>query len=112
MISQNVWAPPFFFGPWVELENHTGDIAYTVYFDTLSNVPGPFIAFIWYAPNGPRTVNVIGPASYQISCKGAGVDKIKFKSVSGTGQINKDCRIKRKEDTDYEKEKHSEDCTL
>ncbi len=23
MISQNVWAPPFFFGPWVELENHT-----------------------------------------------------------------------------------------
>ncbi|MGE1747516.1 colicin Z C-terminal domain-related protein [Escherichia coli] len=79
MISQNVWAPPFFFGPWVELENHTGDI--------LSNVPGPFIAFIWYAPNGPRTVNVIGPASYQISCKGAGVDKIKFKSVSGTGQI-------------------------
>ena len=32
MISQNVWAPPFFFGPWVELENHTGDIAYTVYF--------------------------------------------------------------------------------
>ena len=76
-----------FFGPWVELENHTGDIAYTVYFDTLSNVPGPFIAFIWYAPNGPRTVNVIGPASYQISCKGAGVDKIKFKSVSGTGQI-------------------------
>lgn len=43
MISQNVWAPPFFFGPWVELENHTGDIAYTVYFDTLSNVPGPFI---------------------------------------------------------------------
>ena len=87
MISQNVWAPPFLFGPWVELENHTGDIAYTVYFDTLSNVPGPFIAFIWYAPNGPRTVNVIGPASYQISCKGAGVDKIKFKSVSGTGQI-------------------------
>ena len=55
-------------------------------FDTLSNVPGPFIAFIWYAPNGPRTVNVIGPASYQISCKGAGVDKIKFKSVSGAGQ--------------------------
>ena len=51
MISQNVWAPPFFFGPWVELENHTGDIAYTVYFDTLSNVPGPFIAFIWYAKN-------------------------------------------------------------
>ena len=27
-------------------------------------------------------------------------------------QINKDCRVKRKEDTDYEKEKHSEDCTL
>jgi len=27
-------------------------------------------------------------------------------------QINKDCRIERKEDTDYEKEKHSEDCTL
>ena len=24
-------------------------------------------------------------------------------------QINKDCRVKRKEDTDYEKEKHSED---
>ena len=27
-------------------------------------------------------------------------------------QINKDCRVKRKEDTDYEKEKHSEDSTL
>ena len=27
-------------------------------------------------------------------------------------QINKDCRVKRKEDTDYEKEKHSEDCPL
>jgi hypothetical protein len=27
-------------------------------------------------------------------------------------QINKDCRMQRKEDTDYEKEKHSEDCSL
>ena len=27
-------------------------------------------------------------------------------------QINKDCRMQRKEDADYEKEKHSEDCTL
>ncbi|HEI9809928.1 colicin Z C-terminal domain-related protein [Serratia marcescens] len=86
MISQNVWAPPGAFGPWVNLESHIGDIAYTVYFESISQLEGPFVAFIWYAPNGPKTVTVIGPASFQIVCRGAGQDKIKFKSISGTGQ--------------------------
>lgn len=87
MISQNVWAPPFFFGPWVELENHTGDIAYTVYFDTLSNVPGPFIALSGMPLMGQEQLTLLVQHLIRSLARALVLIKLNLKVSVGQGRL-------------------------
>ncbi len=78
------WAPPFTWGPWVNLNAHIGPSAYTVSFDTISAAPSSFDVEIEYATNrGMQQVRTMGPGSYKIQGNdGAGTDRIRFKSHS------------------------------
>ncbi|MBD2779123.1 hypothetical protein ID859_00825 [Xenorhabdus sp. 38] len=84
MMRKQAWAPPFTWGPWVDLAEHVGPYAYTVSFDTISEAPSSFDIEIEFASNsGMIQVSTIGPGSYTIQGNdGAGTDRIRFKSHS------------------------------
>lgn len=86
---RQVWAPPFFWGPWVKLATQLSGGSYTISFDTISQAPSSFDVQIEYA-TGKRIerINTMGPGSYQIRSEAGsvGVDRVRFKSHS-LGQI-------------------------
>lgn len=85
--SKQAWAPPLTWGPWIDLQTHTGGSNYTVGFDTASEGPSSFDVQVQFTmPNEMKTINTLGPGAYPIrSPGGAGTDRIRFKSHS-TGQ--------------------------
>lgn len=87
MPSEQAWAPPLTWGPWLNLQEHSGLARYSVSFDTDSQAPSSFDVEIEYATNTQmKRVNTLGPGSYHIADNdGAGIDRIRFKSHS-TGQ--------------------------
>lgn len=84
MASVQAWAPPFAWGPWVNLLGHATIAPYTVSFDTESQAPSSFDVEIEYATSTQmKRVNTLGPGSYRITDNnGAGTDRIRFKSHS------------------------------
>ncbi|CFQ31159.1 colicin Z C-terminal domain-related protein [Yersinia bercovieri] len=90
MATVQAWAPPLFWGPWVDLMGHTGSSnVYTVSFETESETPSSFDVEIEFATE-THTQNIYtqGPGNYQIMGSGAGTDRIRFKSHS-IGQVIK-----------------------
>jgi len=84
MSSTQAWAPPLTWGPWVNLQGHSGIARYTVSFDTDSQAPSSFDVEIEYPTSTQmKRVNTLGPGSYHIADNdGAGIDRARFKSHS------------------------------
>ncbi|EYU16682.1 hypothetical protein EAE91_07820 [Photorhabdus noenieputensis] len=87
MPAAQAYAPPGFWGPWVDLQgwsSTTHNIRYT--FVTESQMPSAFSVEIQYVDQpGPKTIHATGPGDCMIHGGGAGIDRIRCKSFS-TGQ--------------------------
>ncbi|MBL0876434.1 hypothetical protein HLB02_23980 [Serratia nevei] len=85
--SRRVIATPGIWSEWTEITGGTGSeqrpLVQTINFNTSSNLESSFDVEIKYPEsNGMKTINTIGPGSYQIKATGGGNSYIRVKSHS------------------------------
>ncbi|MBS9433518.1 colicin Z C-terminal domain-related protein [Photorhabdus hainanensis] len=88
MPAAQAYAPPGFWGPWIDLQGWFGSshsVRYT--FDTESQAPSTFSVEIQYVDEPTlKTIQTMGPGDYLVRSNGGiGIDRIRCKSHS-TGQ--------------------------
>ncbi|OCQ51270.1 hypothetical protein Ppb6_03491 [Photorhabdus australis subsp. thailandensis] len=85
MPAAQAYAPPGFWGPWIDLQGWFGNSHSVRYsFDTESQAPSTFSVEIQYVDEPAlKTIQTIGPGNYLVRSNGGiGVDRIRCKSHS------------------------------
>ncbi|WP_302051759.1 colicin Z C-terminal domain-related protein [Photorhabdus heterorhabditis] len=85
MPAAQAYAPPGFWGPWIDLQGWFGNSHSVRYsFDTESQAPSTFSVEIRYVDEPVlKTIQTIGPGNYLVRSNGGiGVDRIRCKSHS------------------------------